>query len=114
MLMNMLNTVMSLFANSNRANDWLNIFTKKRTQRSGWAIVAYILIGTAIGLFTRRTNGSQLVDSTKDLFQRVQTQTKDKIGSRFEPNINLANVEFGEEFSGFDTEPNFEPKQNQE
>jgi hypothetical protein len=111
--MNMLKTIMSLFANSNRANDWLNIFTKKRNQRSGWSIVAYILIGTVIGMITKRTNGSQIMNSTKDMFQKVQEQTKDTLASRFEPKINLANVEFGEELSGFESELNLEPKKDQ-
>ncbi|MBM7661941.1 hypothetical protein JOC85_002748 [Bacillus mesophilus] len=111
--MNMLNSIMSLVANSNKANDWLNIFTKRRNQRSGWSIVGFILIGTVIGMVTKRSTGSQLMNSTKDMFQKVQEQTKDTIASRFEPKINLANVEFGEELAGFESELNFEPKKDQ-
>ncbi|WP_456279161.1 hypothetical protein [Bacillus sp. AK128] len=102
--MNMLNTIIPLLANSDKMNNLLNIFSKRRKQRSGWSIVAYILIGTVIGMLTKRTNSTQVVDTTKDLFQKVKGQAQDKFSSSFEPKINLANIEFGDEFSGFDAE----------
>lgn len=107
--MNIVNTIVSLLSNS-RTNDLIQTFTKKKNDRSVWAIIGYILIGTVIGMMTKHTNRSQVMDSTKDLFQRVQTQTKDKFDSVFEPKINLGTVEFGEELADFDVKSTSEQK----
>ncbi|WP_246941582.1 hypothetical protein [Bacillus pinisoli] len=106
--MNILNTIISLLTNSSRGNDWMSMFTKKTNQRSGWSIVGYILIGTAIGMITRNSNRTQIMDTTKDFFERIQTQTKEAL----EPKINLGTVEFGEELTNFKTAPVLEPKKD--
>jgi hypothetical protein len=72
------------------------MFKKKKNNTSAWTFVSLIGLGTAIGMLTKRNN-QNMMDSVQNTVQKFQDVAK----SKFEPKINLANLEIADELTSF-------------
>ncbi|MFD1737573.1 hypothetical protein ACFSCX_13515 [Bacillus salitolerans] len=106
--MNVMNMLMSVLMNNRNATNIFRMFTKRKRNNSVWTYISLIGLGAAaLGLFSRRNN-QNMMESVQNVMERFQGQAK----NIFEPKMNFANVELGEELPTMDELQNNQNQNN--
>ncbi|KAB2393387.1 MULTISPECIES: hypothetical protein [Bacillus cereus group] len=99
--MNILKFLMSLFNSKQITKRTFGLFGNKKKNNKGWIWASLLGLGTVFGLFV--TQNSSMMRPIKHTFQGFQNKTRTFIPSK----VNLANMEFADEFT-----PNTQKKQS--